>query len=103
MRKQYKFPYVGLLLFVILLLAFLIYGASVFLREIIGDSLLAFRIYSVMLSVAGIFCGALWMGSTKSYTAEEFSDTFENTRICDHIIYLAQQRKQELKDLKKEK
>lgn len=103
MKKQYRFPYIGLLVLALVLLGLMVYGASAFLRTVVGGTRSAFLIYSGILSIVGLFFGALWMSSTKSYTIEEFSDTFNNTRICDHIIFLANQRKQELKALEKEK
>lgn len=102
MRRLYRFPYVFLLVFAVILLGLVIHGASVFLHKVISENKTAFLIYSAILSIISLFCGVAWTGSTKSYTVEEFTDTFCNTRICDHVIYLSEQRKKELKDMKKD-
>lgn len=103
MRQQYKPPYIWLLLLFLILSAGVTFLVIVFIWDMIWDIYIGRIVYSYFLLILGLMCGAIWIKSTKSYTLEEFSDTFHSTRICDHVIFLAQQRKTEIEKIEKKR
>lgn len=100
MKNKFKPPYIFLLFICILIASCFVWGAALFLRDYLLQSITAFIIFCVVYGGICILFGSIWTSSAKSWTLQEFSDNLDTVRVCEHVIFLANQRKEELKKRK---
>lgn len=102
MKNKFKPPYIFILILCILIVSCLVWLSALFLRDYFMKSIKAFILFCIVFGGICVLFGSVWVSSAKDWNLQEFSEGLNTIRVCDHVVFLAEQRKSELKKRKVE-